>query len=665
MKIKALHLSGYSDSGFFRERVPFDENKIKIGEFSFFFRSEIDSFELLLETRKSIRVDECVLEIDYVFPAEATILVNGYQSWSASGEFSVRSRPEKLSPGFKKLIGGAGDYFFYKPHSSPNNRHSHWYTAIGPEGSDGKKFWIGSEIEKTGYTIFEADPQKNKLYVHRDLRGTQVSSKRVLFRLIFGIFSENGFSDRLIREKNSAQQVGGWTSWYYHYTRITENIILENLSHFERVGVPGGIFQIDDGWQTATGDWLSVNDKFPNGMKFLADRIKKAGYQPGLWLAPFVAAETSLLFKNRKSLFLTHDGEKPVRAGFNPGWGSLAKPDYYALDIYNPQTREYLEKVFSTVFDEWGFAMVKLDFLFGAGMIAIGEKSRGEVMYDAMKWLRKWCGNRLILGCGVPISPASGMVDYCRIGADISHSWEIGILKSIGLQERISTVNSLRNTISRNLLSGRSFLNDPDVFILRSNKVKMEAHERLTLFRLNLLFGDLVFTSDDISRYDEDTLRHYLSQFPLKKQTINSVRIQTGAYYVDFSNSYGRFLMIANLSDKFHDFDFSPYEGVWREDADKGLKKHESRIYPMEDKSMPLQVVYSDMHIFPGSEFDSILPHREGAAFNLNAQVKRKGTVYFVDRSGLGNFTIDGKTAPVVTRTGRRMRMFNFAEDGK
>lgn len=665
MNIKALYFSGYADSVFFRERVPMDERRIRIGSLAFFSRRDEGSFELLLETDKTLRVEDCVLEIDHRFQPEATILVNGYQSWSASGEYPVQSKPEKLSPGFKKLIGGAGDYFFYKPHSSPQNRHSHWFTAFGPEKSGGKKFWIGSDIEKTGYTIFEADAKKNKLFVHRDLRGTVITSKRVLFRLIFGDFHEDEFADRLIREKSPAPQVGGWTSWYYHYTRISEKIILENLAHFERVGVPGGIFQIDDGWQTATGDWLNVNEKFPGGMKAVADRIRKAGYQPGLWLAPFVAAETSELFKKRRNLFLTHDGEKPVRAGFNPGWGSLAKPDYYALDIYNPRTGEYLERVFHTVFSEWGFDMVKLDFLFGAGMIAIGEKSRGEVMYDAMKLLRKWCGNRLILGCGVPLSVASGLVDYCRIGADISHSWEIGILKSIGLQERISTANSLRNTISRKLLSGRSFLNDPDVFILRRDKVKMAPCERLTLFRLNLLFGDLVFTSDDISDYDEETLQTYLSQFPLRKQTISSVQIRSGAYYIDFSNPYGRFLMVANLSDRFHEFDFSSFAGVWREDADRGLRKHESRIYPMEDANLPVQIMYSEMHLFPGSEFDSILPHREGATFNLSPQVKKKGIIYFLDRSGLADFTIDGKKAPVTDRMGRKLRIFNFGEDRK
>lgn len=54
------------------------------------------------------------------------------------------------------------------------------------------------------------------------------------------------------------------------------------------------IFQIDDGYQSATGDWLTIdNKKFPNGMKSVADKIHSTGMLAGLWLAPFGAEFTS------------------------------------------------------------------------------------------------------------------------------------------------------------------------------------------------------------------------------------------------------------------------------------------------------------------------------------------------------------------------------------
>ena len=50
-----------------------------------------------------------------------------------------------------------------------------------------------------------------------------------------------------------------------------------------------------------------------------------------------------------------HEG-KPWYCGCN--WGG-----FYALDIDNPEFVAYLEKVFDRVFNEWGFDLVKLDFL--------------------------------------------------------------------------------------------------------------------------------------------------------------------------------------------------------------------------------------------------------------------------------------------------------------
>ena len=55
---------------------------------------------------------------------------------------------------------------------------------------------------------------------------------------------------------------------------------------------------------------------------------------------------------------LLHEG-KPWYCGCN--WGG-----FYALDIDNPEFQAYLKAVFTRVLDEWGFDLVKLDFLYAA-----------------------------------------------------------------------------------------------------------------------------------------------------------------------------------------------------------------------------------------------------------------------------------------------------------
>jgi alpha-galactosidase len=76
----------------------------------------------------------------------------------------------------------------------------------------------------------------------------------------------------------------GWCSWYYFYQQVTEDDIVRNLRFLEahRRELPIDTVQIDDGYQADVGDWLTVNDKFPRGMGWLASEIKRAGYTPGI-----------------------------------------------------------------------------------------------------------------------------------------------------------------------------------------------------------------------------------------------------------------------------------------------------------------------------------------------------------------------------------------------
>lgn len=54
--------------------------------------------------------------------------------------------------------------------------------------------------------------------------------------------------------------------------------------------LPGDLFQMDDDWEPAVGEWFETNNaKFPRGLKHLADKIHSAG----LWLASFVCRNGS------------------------------------------------------------------------------------------------------------------------------------------------------------------------------------------------------------------------------------------------------------------------------------------------------------------------------------------------------------------------------------
>src|SRR4029078_5357065 len=75
--------------------------------------------------------------------------------------------------------------------------------------------------------------------------------------------------------------------------------------------------QIDDGYQADIGDWLSVNEKFPRGMDWLASEITRAGYTPGLWVPPFLLAESSATFAQHPDWVVRGEDGAPALATHN------------------------------------------------------------------------------------------------------------------------------------------------------------------------------------------------------------------------------------------------------------------------------------------------------------------------------------------------------------
>lgn len=77
----------------------------------------------------------------------------------------------------------------------------------------------------------------------------------------------------------------------------------------------------------------------------------------------------------------------PVTCGIN--WGG-----FYALDIEVPEVKNYIKHFFDVILNDWGFDLVKLDFLYAAAIIPNHGKSRGQLMCEAMDFLRECVGEK-------------------------------------------------------------------------------------------------------------------------------------------------------------------------------------------------------------------------------------------------------------------------------
>lgn len=510
-------------------------------------KAEILNFSLIPEG--NIILKDVYITLPFSFNKNHKIYSNGYQSWTDSREFSINERLRGISklaaPITKKYqFDKYGDYSFKDYSREKGDIHGYTYSYI----RDGENYsLLGSLTEKYGFTIIEEKVKENKIYVYKDCRGLNINKEYPIFQLIFTKGSCDEIFDEYFKLLNISKREGksmtGWTSWYNHYQNISENIILENLNNYKDKNKKIDIFQIDDGYQTAVGDWLSIdNTKFPNGMDSLAKKIKEDGYKAGIWLAPFVCETKSKIFKYKKDWLLKDTNGQLIMAGSN--WSG-----FYPLDIYNPEVREYIKNFFSVILNDWCYDMVKLDFLYAVCLVPRENKTRGQIMCESMDFLRDCVGNKLILGCGVPLGPSFGKVDYCRIGCDVSLDWNDKWFMRFFHRERISTLNAIKNSIGRRHLNGRAFLNDPDVFLLRDNNIILTKNQKETLLNVNRLFGSIIFTSDNIKEYDpiKEKLFDYIMEAPgIKIQKVTNT--ENNLIEVLFIENQTSHIAIINLS---------------------------------------------------------------------------------------------------------------------
>ena len=256
--------------------------------------------------------------------------------------------------------------------------------------------------------------------------------------------------------------------------------------------------QIDDGYQTAIGDWLSVNAKFPSGMAALARRIRDTGYRPGLWLAPFTVSANSLLARDHPDWLVRGANGKPAFAGHN--WAA----DLYALDTTHPAARDWLRDVFTTIVREWGYDYLKLDFL-ACGAVE-GQRhdpraTRASALRDGLALIREIVGDDVyILGCGCPLLSAVGIVDAMRIGPDSAPYWAPryeGMPVPFGEGHALPTMEgAVRNTLARAWMHPTLWTNDPDCLLVRERRSELTLDEVRAFATAVGLTGGMVVVSD-------------------------------------------------------------------------------------------------------------------------------------------------------------------------
>lgn len=457
--------------------------------------------------------------------APLSFFKNGYQSWSYSGILHTHQRD------IDTRLGDFTRPIHFNP-ATPISRQpgKFWGEMFGAIiDHEARRAIVAGQIgcvdqfARIGVDI-AARPAALTLVCDLDdipLRPGQSLASEEMFLQLIDLPVDEPFADYFDavaqrRQPRIASTSGiGWCSWYHYFSRVREENILAHL----HTDWPIELVQVDDGYTTAIGDWLSINAKFPHGMKWLADRVREAGHTPGLWLAPFVAVRSAQIVKQHPDWLIRDARHRPVLVG--KGWG---EPNY-ALDISHPEFEAHLRRIIETAVHEWGYPYLKLDFLYAAAAPGVRHDAtltRVQALRRGLEIIRQTAGEEtVLLGCGSPLGPAIGLVDAMRIGPDIAP--EAGPVwtpryKGISFLFKQETSppaerNAARNVLNRSGLHRRWWLNDPDCLIVREAPHRNETETRSWVSLVGLSGGRIVL-GDALSGLPERLWRYITCALP-------------------------------------------------------------------------------------------------------------------------------------------------------
>ncbi|MGZ0151338.1 alpha-galactosidase [Kribbella sp. WER1] len=252
-----------------------------------------------------------------------------------------------------------------------------------------------------------------------------------------------------------------WCSWYAYWGKVTERDVMTDVRQFDQHNLSVDLVLLDEGYQSAIGDWLTPREDFGSTVTLAAD-IRAGGRRAGIWVAPFLVAAGSETARKHPDWLVPG-----ISAGTN--WGE----EQLVLDVTHPGAARHLQDVFTELCRQ-GYDHFKLDFVY-AGAIdgPRHEQVDGIAAYrHGMRLLREAVGpNRILHGCGAPILPSLGLVDCMRISPDTDPLVEppSGDISQPGQHGARST------SVAREFLHGRWWANDSDCLIVRPDVQQREA----------------------------------------------------------------------------------------------------------------------------------------------------------------------------------------------
>lgn len=348
-------------------------------------------------------------------PARAVRLVNGYQSWDHAG---VRPGTEPGHTWWGGIVAEQPSGPALAFHAATAERLATSFRTR-PEG-DGVHLVVMSgaapELAPVpgswAFRAPEAGPLDPEVLGGVESEPVLVGADRSALTAMEDVGEVVGAASAARRW--AGEPVVGWESWYHYGFSVTPEVVLENAGLMrERFGERFRVVQVDDGWERGYGDWRPRNG-FPDDLSDLTAALRALGCTAGLWLAPFMVQPGGGGIGRERPDLLIRRGDEPRT---DPLVGR------HGVDASHPDAAEWLGALGATV-REWGFDMVKLDFLY-IGAMEGGrhdpEVTGTEALRRGLRAFVDGVGDDVyVLGCGMPLLPAVGICHGNRVGGDLA-----------------------------------------------------------------------------------------------------------------------------------------------------------------------------------------------------------------------------------------------------
>lgn len=326
-------------------------------------------------------------------------------------------------------------------------------------------------------------------------------------------------------KRNGGQHVpNGWNSWTGSGgtgglgTNINEEIIGQCMEVMAREFNPYGIdwYQIDDGYQIASGDWEVNPDRFPSGMPAFSAAVEAAGMSPGIWINNFLVEKHSSLYAEHPE-WMSDPDDNVIGALLNPGDNAVM------LDLSNEEALDWIRTTMRRYRDEWGMKWIKHDFAYYA-MTHIPRSNPRLTSIEAYKQglraMREGMGPDVFY-LGIAIMGVNyGIVDSMRLTLDNGPRWEEDEPFAL-IGEGQSFKATVKTGSKRYWLHNRVWITHNDLLFFRTDTEQPEPpvtlDEAKTFASFISLSGSLVKFGEDLRTLTPEQInvwRQLLPSYP-------------------------------------------------------------------------------------------------------------------------------------------------------